>query len=105
MTNKTQGSYVMQSGILGLLSESEVALVAMAETAAALAHGDEYVDLTDVEKGVLRSNGAKVEMGSVLPRKSVHGATWDKITAHLKTRRIESVIANATKTPRKHKPS
>ncbi len=104
MMNKSRSSYVTRNSILGLLSTSEVASVAMAETAASLAHGDEYVDLSEVEKGVLRSDGVKVEMGTVLPRKSVQQATWDKVTEHLKALRIEDVVAEPTKDP-KRKPS
>lgn len=105
MIDKSRSSYVTRNTILELLSEREVAAVATAETAAELASGDEYVDLAKIEKGVLRSNGAKVEMGTVLPRKSVREETWEKVIAHLKAQRIEDVVAEVTKPAGKRKPS
>jgi hypothetical protein len=70
--------------VLSLLSDDEVASVSTAETAAALADGDEYVDLQDLEQGVKRARGMAVSMGRILPRKAVHETTWTKILAELR---------------------
>lgn len=73
-----------RDAVLKLLSDDEVASVSTAETAAALADGDEYVDLQDLEQGVKRARGMAVSMGRILPRKAVHETTWTKILAELR---------------------
>jgi hypothetical protein len=72
-----------RDGILNLLSDDEVAAVSTAETAPRLSDGDEYIDLEQLDQGVRRALGATAPMGSVLPRKAIHDATWRKILARL----------------------
>ena len=52
----------------------------MAETAAQLTEGEDYVDLQALDQGVRRvSANTTLTMGHVLPRKSVHESTWRTI--------------------------
>jgi hypothetical protein len=83
MTNKRETSYVVRDKLLGLLSDEEIALVSTAETAPRLSHGDDYVDLEDLGRGVQRATGATVATGRLLPRKAVHEDTWTKVVAEL----------------------
>ena len=81
MNERTE--YVTRDSILKLLSNDEVAKVSMAETAAYLKDGDEFLDLEQLEQGVQRAGAGGTPMGRVLPRKSVHASTWSKIMAVL----------------------
>jgi hypothetical protein len=83
MTNDKRAEYVTRDSILKLLSNDEVAKVSTAETAARLDDGDEYLDLEQLDKGVQRAGGTATPMGRVLPKKSVHADTWNKILAKL----------------------
>lgn len=84
MTAIDRASRVSRVAILKLLSDDEVARVSMAETAAAIADGHDYIDLEDLDRGVQRAGAAtKITMGHVLPRNAVHSDTWAKITALL----------------------
>ena len=85
MTTDQRTEYVTRDSILKLLADDEVAKVSMAETAAHLLDGDEYLDLEQLEQGVQRAGGTATPMGRVLPRKSVHASTWSKILAVLVT--------------------
>jgi len=76
-------AYTTRNNVLKLLSEEEVARVSTAETAAGLAAGEEYLDLEQLERGVLRAQGAITPMGRVLPRKSVGDPTWRRILNQL----------------------
>ena len=69
-----------------LLSNDEVASVATAETAARLAEGDEYLDMEQLDQGVQRAHQKKIPMGRVLPKKSIHENTWQKILKQLPAR-------------------
>ena len=56
----------------------------MAETAARLMEGEEYLDLERLEQGVQRATAlSKIEMGHILPRSSVRDETWKNIVSHL----------------------
>jgi hypothetical protein len=94
MKNDTRKEYVTRDAILKLLSDEEIARVGMAETAAGLADGDEYVDLEGPDRGVRRAPGQPTApMGRVIPRKAVHERTW---------REIETLLAahrNAARAP------
>jgi hypothetical protein len=68
-----------RQSILELLSDEEVARVSTAETAPGLAEGEEYLDLEQPARGVLRAKGSPTTMGAVLPRKAVLEATWGRI--------------------------
>ncbi len=84
MTNIQRAAYVLRDGIMNLLSDDEVASVSTAETAQKLADGDEYIDLEQLEQGVLRAQATPTPMGRVLPRRAVHEDTWTKIVMTLR---------------------
>jgi hypothetical protein len=86
MIHDKRSEYVSRDSILGLLSDAEVARVSTAETASSLAKGDEYLDLTNLDRGVQRANGAATVMGTVLPRRAVDLATWGKILSRLEAK-------------------
>jgi len=83
MTNHQRDVYVLRDGIMNLLSDEEVAQVSTAETAQKLADGEEYVDLEQLEQGVLRAQAIPTPMGRVLPRRAVREDTWSKIVTTL----------------------
>lgn len=85
MKNDKRTDYVTRDAILKLLSDDEVSAVSAAETAAKLIAGDQYIDLEDLEHGVLTAGNRAVSMGNVLPKKAVQGATWAKILQQIKT--------------------
>jgi hypothetical protein len=82
MTTANKSDYITRESMLKLLSNDEVAKVSTSETAKSLESGDEFIDLEDIRAGV-KTAGSQAHMGTVLPRKAVHPATWDKIVAHL----------------------
>jgi hypothetical protein len=84
--NNDKRNYVTRDGILKLLSDVEVAKVSAAETAERLTEGDEYIDLEHLEEGVLVAGTTATPMGSLLPRKVVHGDTWMRILFELAAR-------------------
>lgn len=90
--NAARTEYITRDTILKLLSDNEVARVSTAETAAQLVEGDEYVDLEQPDRSVLKAVGnyTDTKMGSVLPRKAVMDGTWRKIQALLAAHRAES---------------
>ncbi len=69
--------------VLALLSDEENARVSTAEGTAWLSIGEEYLDLTQLARGVQRANGAAVSTGSVLPRSAVGDLTWTRILNEL----------------------
>jgi hypothetical protein len=83
MKNDKRSEYITRDSILKLLSDDEVTTVSTAETAARLSDGDEYLDLERLDQGVQRASGKSAAMGRVLPRKSVHADTWNKILTQL----------------------
>ena len=83
--------YVTRESVLMLLSDDETAAVATAETATRLPEGDEYLDMGQLEQGVQKSHHSKTPMGRVLPKKSVHQDTWNKILKQLPTRAAAQV--------------
>jgi len=88
MNPELRTEYVTRDSILKLLSDEEIARVSMAETAARLSDGDEYVDLEQIEQGVRRAVGTTTPMARMLPRKAVHEDTWTKILTHLAAARV-----------------
>lgn len=78
----TNESYTTREGLLDLLSDDEVARVCNAETGA-LSEGDEYVDLTRIDRGVQRADGVAITIGHVLPKKAVRERTWSNILSLL----------------------
>ncbi|HEV7671746.1 MAG TPA: hypothetical protein VGS22_24755 [Thermoanaerobaculia bacterium] len=83
MTTDQKAEYTTREAILKLLSDDEVASVSTAETAASLAHGEEYLDLEHLDQGVQSADGDTASLGNVLTRKAVHADTWDKIVKQL----------------------
>lgn len=83
MTSSQSTAYVLRDGIMNLLSDDEVAAVSTAETAEKLADGDEYIDLEHLDQGVRQAQAVPTPMGNVLPKKSVHQDTWNKILMKL----------------------
>jgi len=94
MTNNQREEYVLRDGIMNLLSDGEVARVSTAETAEKLADGDEYIDLEQLEQGVLRAHSAPTPMGRVLPRKAVGQNTWSKILMKLARSELRTIEPN-----------
>jgi len=82
----SRDQYITRESVLKLLSDEEVSAVATAETAARLPEGDEYLDLERLDLGVQRAHSKKTPMGRALPKKSIHGNTWDKILKQLPSR-------------------
>jgi hypothetical protein len=83
MKTDNRSEYQTRDKVMSLLSDSEVATVSNAETAEKLADGDEFVDLTQLGRGVQRAGASSIPMGRVLPRKAVQEATWNKILSSL----------------------
>ncbi len=83
MNHDQKLAYTTRNNVLKLLSEEEVARVSTAETAAGLEAGDEYLDLEQLEQGVLCAPGPSTPMGRVLPRKAVGDRTWREILTEL----------------------
>ncbi len=80
-----RAQYVTRDTILKMLSDEENAKVSLAESAAGLRDGEEYVDLEDLVAGVqlAKSPMTKILNGHIVPRSAVHGETWSKIVAQL----------------------
>jgi hypothetical protein len=80
-----KNDYVTRDRIMNLLSDDETAKVSTAETAKQLTAGEEYIDLTQLDKGVLIASLGKGSppMGNVLPKSAVHVQTWTNIVAAL----------------------
>ena len=85
MTHADRAEYVVRDTVMKMLSSEELARVSNAEDAFRLEDGEEYLDLTQLEKGVLLAAPATdVAVGQVLPRSAVHAETWNKILAQIK---------------------
>ena len=72
-------SHSLHEAILELLTDDEVSKVSTAETGTRLEPDEEYVSLDRPEQGVLRSDGAALAMGSLVPRRVVQPETWSNI--------------------------
>ena len=70
--------------VFNLLSKGEVANVETANAEAQLGNGDEYLDLQQLQQGVLRAKIGVTPMGHVLPRKAIYEDTWRRILRQLK---------------------
>ncbi len=75
MTRPNHDRYATRESLLELLSDDDTAKVSNAESAP-LSEGDEYIDLTEIPKGVQRADGVPIDLGHALPRKAVAEATW-----------------------------
>jgi hypothetical protein len=83
MTEQNRNEFITRESLLKHLSDDEVARVSTAETKANLAEGDLYLDLEQLELGVLTAHGQTPPMGQILPRKAVQTRTWDWIITQL----------------------
>ena len=87
MKTDKRATYALRDSVLKMLSDDEVGRVSIAETGAALAEGDEYIDLGQMQRGVQQADGAKTVMGRVLPRAAVGEGTWNRILTSLQKAR------------------
>ena len=79
MSTNAIRSHSLHESILELLTDDEVSKVSTAEAGTRLEPEEEYVSLDRPEEGVLRSGGATLAMGSLVPRKAVQAETWSNI--------------------------
>ena len=74
----------LRNSILNMLSDFETAKVSNAEDRSAMSEGDEFVDLSDLPKGVQKAGPGKIsDPGELLPKNAVSAATWKKICDEL----------------------
>ena len=85
MTSLTNPVLFTREDVLQLLSAGELAGVGTADTHTHLRRGDEYLDLEQLQQGVLRADGAVANLAHVLPRKAINEDTWRRILRQLKT--------------------
>jgi hypothetical protein len=83
MNNDLRTENLTRENVLKLLSDGEVASVSTAETALRLLDGEEYLDLEHLDRGVQKTGKSPTVMAGVLPRRTVHKDTWEKIVALL----------------------
>lgn len=83
MERAPSANYETRAAILALLSDEEVARVSTAEAGAALAEGDEYIDLHALDRGVLRACACVTAPHHLVPRKAVREGTWKAILRKL----------------------
>lgn len=83
MKDEKQAAYETREEIMKLLSDEEVTRVSATEAAAHLSDGDQYIDLENFDKGVLKAEGMNTPMGRVLSRNAVRKETWEAILAKL----------------------
>ena len=83
MSTDPKAEFTTRQAILKLLSDDEIASVSTAESAASLAHGEEFIDLENLDHGVRSVDGENSLLGNVLPRKAVQEETWSKIVEQL----------------------
>ncbi len=74
----------VRNTIVNLLSDLETAKVSNAEDRSAMSEGDEFVDLSDLAKGVQKVGSKQMaHPGEILPKSAVSEATWKKICDEL----------------------
>jgi hypothetical protein len=84
MNKDQRNQYVTRDHVIKLLSDTENAKVSNAETSKKLRADEEYLDLTQLDLGVMKASAtASTPMGHVLPRSAVHEKTWSSILAIL----------------------
>ena len=89
---KRQLDAATRDDLLKILSDEEVVGLSSAKTGTLIALGAEFIDLTEIERGVQRA-GEVHPTKDVLPRKAVHENTWRKIVANLTARRLMTQMA------------
>ena len=95
MRTDKRTTLIARNDLLKLLTDDEVASVSNAETAGQLDDQDEYLDLSNLDKGVRRAKRGQTLTSSVLPKKAVSKETWNKIMAQLAPLRAAAVAARA----------
>ena len=70
-----------------------------AETLTHLSDGDEYLDLTQLDRGMQQASGKTTPMNRVLPKKAVLKDTWDKIPKQLPAAGTKALSATGGKQP------
>jgi hypothetical protein len=95
MRTDKRTTLIARNDLLKLLTDDEVASVSTAETAGQLDDQDEYLDLSNLDKGVRRAKRGQTLTSSVLPKKAVSKETWNKIMAQLAPLRAAAVAARA----------
>lgn len=85
MTAVERAQHVARDTILKMLSDEENGKVSLAEGAAGLLDGEEYVDLDHLVAGVqiAKAPMTRALTGHIIPRSAVQGETWSKIVAQL----------------------
>lgn len=83
MTIGQRADLTTKDTILKLLSDDELARVSSAEGAAPIPAGEEYVDLSHLERGVQRARDSATPMGKILPKSAVLPHTWTSVMAVL----------------------
>jgi hypothetical protein len=83
MKKDNRTDLISRNTILKMLSQDEMGSVSTAETALRLPKDDEYIDLSQLGRGVQKASGTALVMGHILSRKSVHHDTWIKIVAEV----------------------
>lgn len=86
--------------VLALLSEHELARVNAGQLAAQLSELDEYLDLDQLELGVRRGLVPARPVCRLLPRKTVHEATWANILRWLAEMKARTLRRRAARLPR-----
>lgn len=83
MTNRERDERVTRQHLLSLLSDDEIAAISAAEAETTLATGGEYLDLTNLDRGVQVAREGANDVGNVVPRSAVPEATWQKLVTQL----------------------
>ena len=85
MKTQTRRTFATRSALIKLLSDEEATRVALAEARAPI-EGEDYVDLSHPELGVLKVKmDGRIAWSNVLPRSAVHDKTWSEIVARVAT--------------------
>jgi hypothetical protein len=84
MSNGSQIEQETRERILRLLSDDEIARASSAEATAAPLEGEEFLDLSDLSRGVRAAQNPTPGMSRLLLRRSVCQDTWNKILQQLR---------------------
>ncbi len=104
MNPETREGLVRRESIIELLSDDEVAKVSTAEGSGHLSHGDEFIDLSRLDRGVRQADGVVIPMANVLPRAAVDEQTWAKIVELLAAKPVGAEAATKNHPPPRNTP-
>lgn len=83
MKPQAKKMFATRSSLIKLLSDEEATKVALAEARAPI-EGEDYIDLSHPELGVLKVKmDGRIEWNNVLPRSAVHDKTWSEIVSRV----------------------